>query len=155
MKIQVHTWVTAWFIPSSLTAQYRHNMPSEVCCTVQSHMVGASYRKCCNKFWSLYSGVTILSKSTIYRLMKSRKTKDSGSNGASHFWIEFVFSFFQHAILTCQWYSQLSELCHIFKGFISYLHVVILSCILFRTHEHTLMVYFHVSKKLESGIGSW
>jgi hypothetical protein len=42
---------------------------------------------------------------------------------------EYTFWFFLHATFICYFHSDISEYCHIFTGCISYLYVVILSCI--------------------------
>jgi hypothetical protein len=47
--------------------------------------------------------------------------------------------------LICQGCSQIFELFHPFKGFITYNHVVILSCIMVSRHDHVLIclsIYF-------------
>jgi hypothetical protein len=40
-------------------------------------------------------------------------------------------------ILICYCHSQISELCHILKGSISYLYIMIFPCILVMGHQHT------------------
>jgi len=49
------------------------------------------------------------------------------------------------AILICLGYSQIFELCHTFKGFVTYHYAVIMSCIPFMRPTHILSfvnIYF-------------
>jgi len=60
-----------------------------------------------------------------------------------------------HAILIFRSVLQICSLCHIFKGFLSYLHVVIISCILFLILEHVLILlsdYFYAYLTYKSHI---
>jgi len=52
------------------------------------------------------------------------------------------------AILIFLGCSQIFELCHTFKGFITYFHVVILTCIVIMKHKYQfsfLITYFQTS----------
>jgi hypothetical protein len=69
-------------------SEFSYSVSSEAYCTHESghsHVLGASYKKCHSKFRSLQPVIPILSKLTIYKLMKSGKTNDSGLNGSRHF----------------------------------------------------------------------
>jgi hypothetical protein len=52
--------------------------------------------------------------------------------------VSSALNFLLNQILICYSPSQLFELCHIFKGFISYLYVVIVPCILVTRYQHIL-----------------
>lgn len=51
-----------------------------------------------------------------------------------------ALNLFMKAMLICKVCSKIFKLCHTFKGFITYLNTVILSCILFIRHEHILSI---------------
>jgi hypothetical protein len=53
--------------------------------------------------------------------------------------VQSALNFFMSAILICLGYSQIFELFHAFKGFITHHHAVILSSIPFMRHTHILV----------------
>jgi hypothetical protein len=53
--------------------------------------------------------------------------------------VQSALNFFMSAIFICLGYSQIFELFHTFKGFITNHHAVILSCIPFMRHTHILI----------------
>jgi hypothetical protein len=62
--------------------------------------------------------------------------------------IQSAHSFLVSAILIYEGRSQILEVRHIFKGLVSYLDIVILSCILITKYERLLSfpcIYFHTS----------
>jgi hypothetical protein len=67
--------------------------------------------------------------------------------------IQSPFNFLLNNILICYCHSQFVELCHIFKGFVFYLYVKILSCILAIIQQHVLSFlcfYFSTTSILSS-----
>jgi hypothetical protein len=64
--------------------------------------------------------------------------------------IQSAHSFFVNAILIYEGRSQILEVRLILKGFVSYLDIVILSCILITKYESLLSspcIYFHPSPR--------
>jgi hypothetical protein len=57
--------------------------------------------------------------------------------------VQFPLHFFLNQILICYCHSQISELCHTFKG-VCYLHVTILPCVLETRQRHILKVSPHL-----------
>ena len=85
---------------------------------------------------------------SFYFCITNWKTKYSALNEGKHFLTSVCSNFFMNGILIWYGCSQLSEVFHAFKGFITCLYVVILPCNLFVSHDHVLSslgVYLQIS----------
>jgi hypothetical protein len=68
------------------------------------------------------------------------------------FWTARQYAFrdvnFLNATLSCHHRSQVSELCHIFSGFISYLYIMSFTCGLVTRHEHSVLTSAFTSRSV-------
>jgi hypothetical protein len=55
--------------------------------------------------------------------------------------IQYTLNFLMNEILICYFHPQINELCHIFKGSITYLYVLIFPCILVTRYINILQTY--------------
>jgi len=78
-------------------------------------------------------------------LETDKKMRDSEQNGSKHSQNLVSSHFFMDAVFICFNFSQVFELCHIFKVFVSNQYIVILSYILKMRHYNVLgllCIYF-------------
>jgi hypothetical protein len=59
--------------------------------------------------------------------------------------IQFALNFLMNQILICYCHSQITELCYISRGSISYLYVMIMACILVTKNQHTFIDHLNLS----------
>jgi hypothetical protein len=68
-------------------------------------------------------------------------------------WIQSALDFITNVILICQCRPQVFEFCHIFKRFISYPYILVLSWVPMTRHDHILCllcIYFYTTSLLAS-----
>jgi hypothetical protein len=78
---------------------------------------------------SIYFNLPILGKQ-----MGKQKIMDQMVGGIPG--VQSALGFLKHKTLICLGCSQLYELCHTLKGFLTYFYVMILSCMLLMRQEH-------------------
>ncbi|PNF27593.1 hypothetical protein B7P43_G02276 [Cryptotermes secundus] len=74
----------------------------------------------------------------FFFFLTADKTKGSKLNGSKHYPCSISSYFVLNQVLICYRHSQISKLCHIFKTFVTYLHIIILPCILVTRQQQIL-----------------
>jgi hypothetical protein len=100
-------------------------------------------------FRSKYPQHSILNKfhTHIVQLVWDGKTKDSGLNDSMHS-LNLICSWFHHECYSDLYHPQVFEFCHIFKWFVCYPYILVLSLLWMTGHDHILCllcIYFQTN----------